>query len=284
MRQLIVAACILGATIISPIILHGQDVSQSLYNAETDSTTITQLLVTNADNHSISPGKLISHYAESFYGVPFGGNVGIADDRYVVARIDSMTDRGLVDNAIALAMTTRERRPSWRDYLFNLEKVRYRRGTPAGFASRLHYLSDWALDLSSRGIIVEVTASLTEPRYAVKTIDYMSHHAEAIPELADSCNLQAIKEVEMNFKCHRFPYIKPGNIKKVTLMDGDIVAFTSALSDLDAAHIGIIKLIDGIPHLIHSEPDSGVSIESSTLTDYIHRHREYNGIRVFRLK
>ena len=89
----------------------------------------------------------------------------------------------------------------------------------------------------------------------------MSSHADSYPALAESTNLQKIKNVESGFSNHRYPYIKASNIKNKSLgtilRDGDIVFFTTATKGLDITHVGIITIKDGVPMLIHASSKEG---------------------------
>ena len=44
-----------------------------------------------------------------------------------------------------------ENRKSWRDFIYNLKRMRYRSGEINGYPSRLHYVSDWIVDNRFRG-------------------------------------------------------------------------------------------------------------------------------------
>ena len=96
--------------------------------------------------------------------------------------------------------------------LYALENMRYRSGTMAGYASRLHYITDWALDNSHRGNLREITSSMPKAVYTEKNLDFMSTHADAYPQLADSAQLAGIKAIERNFRPIRIYYIKSADV------------------------------------------------------------------------
>lgn len=67
------------------------------------------------------------------------------------------------------------------------------------------------------------------------------------------------------------------------LKEGDIVALTTNTPGLDVTHMGIIKMVNGVPHLMHaSSKQKKVIIDPLTLADYMRRNRT-QGIRVLRL-
>ena len=129
--------------------------------------------------------------------------------------------------------------------------MRYRSGTMAGYASRLHYITDWALDNSHRGNLREITSSMPKAVYTEKNLDFMSTHADAYPQLADSAQLAGIKAIERNFRHIRIYYIKSADVDtpevQNALQSGDIVALSTKIKGLDVTHMGIIVKEPGKP-------------------------------------
>lgn len=156
-----------------------------------------------------------------------------------------------------MALTIENRRSSWHDFVYNLEQIRYRGGNIDGYPSRLHYISDWIVDNSHRGILQEVTDRIARADYMVKTIDYMSSHRDAYKALTDSANFAGIKNAEIGYRSHRFPIIKPQNLKTADIREGDIIAITTSIKGLDVSHIGIATVINGVPHLTTHRQNPG---------------------------
>lgn len=264
---------------------NAQQMWQSFTNPGADTTLVTEKLIEWIPRHNASKSELMLGMARELIGIPYGGHPGEKPETAMIVQMDSMNCVTMVETAMALAMTIAENRSSWRDMLYNMEQVRYRNGRANGYGSRLHYVTDWAIDLAQRGILEEVTAKVCEPRYSIKTLDYMSRNRDKYPELADSANLAAIRNVEMGYMSHRSPYIKPSMLKGAKLQDGDILALTSTLPGLDVAHIGVAVIKNGVPYLIHASSKQGEVIEDSMpLGVYLSRNRQFNGVRVFRLK
>ena len=68
------------------------------------------------------------------------------------------------------------------------------------------------------------------------------------------------------------------------LRDGDIIAITTNVEGLDVSHMGVVKMIDGVPHLLHASMTQGeVIIDKDTLYDMLAGWRSATGIRVIRL-
>lgn len=251
-----------------------------------DTTRITNIL--KAEAATDRPGN-VTRIAAYFTDTPYGAGTLDRDSvETLTVNLDSLDCTTFVETVLALAYTAREYRQSWRDFTYNLARLRYRGGEENGYGSRLHYVSEWIVDNVARGNLREVTADIPGVRYAVKSLDYMSRHADAYPALANESNLQAIRNVESGYANHRFPYIKASAVKTKTLApvvrDGDVVIFTTSIHGLDATHMGIIKLRDdGTSLLLHASSKAGkVLVDPLTLPEYVARQRP-EGIRIVRL-
>lgn len=194
----------------------------------------------------------------------------------------------LIDYLSALALTGGEHRTSWRDFTYNLERMRYRGGEIKGYPSRLHYISDWIVDNTHRGNLEEVTGRCDLATYEVKSLNFMSVNRNLYPALADSANFAAIKETESGYRNHRYPIIKTsrvGNAAKTFLRTGDIVALCTNKKGLDVSHMGILFIDEKkVPYLLHASSKAGkVILDTTPLDQYLTKNR-LAGIRVIRLK
>ncbi|HUE96026.1 MAG TPA: N-acetylmuramoyl-L-alanine amidase-like domain-containing protein, partial [Longimicrobiaceae bacterium] len=60
----------------------------------------------------------------------------------------------LVESCLAIARVARGGSPpTWDRFAVEMERMRYRSGVRAGYASRLHYFSDWLQDNERRGLV-----------------------------------------------------------------------------------------------------------------------------------
>lgn len=261
-----------------------QDVK--FHNESADTTRITSILIEECKDKN--PGD-VARIAQKFIGIPYGAATLEGDSiETLTINLDSMDCTTFVETVLALAATADERRQSWRDFTYNLRQLRYRNGQTDGYPSRLHYVSDWIVDNVARGKLKEVTRELPNARYAVKSLDFMTRNRDRYPALADSSNFARMKNVESGFSNHRFPYLKAAGLNDKKLMqavsDGDIICFTTSIRGLDATHMGIVTIIDGIPRLIHASSKEGkVLIDPLSLSAYITRNRP-EGIRIIRLR
>lgn len=262
-----------------------QDIN--FHNEQTDTVRITEILI--SESEQLNPGSL-TRLAGQFIGAPYeGGTLEGDKEETLRVNIDAFDCTTFVETVAALAYTAAEHRQSWRDFVYNLRRLRYRHGETEGYASRLHYVSDWILDNSARGLVREVTADSPRVRYGVKSIDYMTAHRDSYPALADEDNFKAMKNVEAGYSNHRYPYIKGTGLKGKHIAeiarDGDIIIFTTSIRGLDATHMGIIRLDSANePRLIHASSKAGkVILDELSVAEYIAKHRP-EGIRIVRLR
>lgn len=255
-------------------------------NEETDTIKINTILSKAAkiDN----PSERIINIAKQFINTPYAAGTLEGNPERLTINLDSLDCTTFVETVLALTLTANEQHPSWRYFTHNLERIRYRNGNLNGYASRLHYISDWIVDNSYRGIITEATGSIPYSKYTTKNLDFMTSNREKYPALADDTEFIRIQEIEMGYRSHQFPYINREKLysKEInnTLKDGDIIAITTSIRNLDVTHMGIIVKIDNTPHLLHASSAAGkVIIDPRPLYDYVCRSKLNTGIRVIRL-
>lgn len=254
----------------------------------TDTTLISNILDEICAEGPRTAQACVGAIARRFINVPYKGGTLEGEPEMLTVQLGAMDCTTFVDNVLALAKTAGENRTSWHDFIYNLENMRYRQGHLDGYASRLHYISDWAIDNSQRGNLIEITGELPGASHADKTLDFMSSHADLYPPLSDSATLEALKSAEMGYRSHRYPMVKTEAISKATLAslrEGDVVALTTKTPGLDVTHLGFITIVDGTPHMLHASSAAGkILVDPLPLTTYLKRHRSMTGIRVFRLR
>ncbi len=274
------------AAVIAGIKCHAILPSEAVFhNESTDTTRISEMLIKAAEIKDTQ--QRILWIAEEFVGTPYAPGTLEGDEELLRINLDSLDCTTFAETVMAMAYTAGERRTSWRDYVYNLERMRYRGGNINGYSSRLHYFSDWVVDNTHRGNIKEVTSRMPVNDWSVKTIDFMTENREKYPKLADPEEYEKMKNCEIGYRSHRFPYIKVSRLGSKDMInaihDGDLIALTTKTPGLDVTHMGFIKKINGELHLIHASSKKGsVIVDESKLTDYM-RRTGATGIRIIRL-
>jgi len=259
------------------------------HDEQRDTVRLTELLTEAAALPGASPSDRVGFLARKFVGTPYVAHTLEGAEEVLTVNLDELDCTTLVDVVLALAYTAGEQRTGWQDFVYNLQRMRYRGGEVDGYASRLHYNCDWAVDNIHRGFITDVARNVPKCSYMVRTVDFMSGHRDKYPALADSATYERICSVENGFRNHRFAYIKTLNLNsrevKDALREGDILAFVSNLKDLDVTHLGIVVKEDGQLKVLHASSSEGrVMISERPLADFVKRNRNWIGVRVYRLK
>lgn len=259
------------------------------HSEESDTARINKILVESVASGFKTAGERTADIAMRFVGTPYVAHTLEGDTEMLTVNLDELDCTTFVETVMALSYTAGEGRSTWRDFLYNLQRLRYRGGEVNGYASRLHYISDWVIDNTHRGNFKEVTANFPAVAYQVRTIDFMSANRNKYPALADDNEYERIRSVEIGYRNHRFPYIKSSNLgKKATmaaLRNGDIVALVTKLKNLDVTHMGIIIMQEDVPYLLHASSSHGkVELTSVPLADFMKKNTSLIGIRVFRLE
>lgn len=204
--------------------------------------------------------------------------------------VHSMDEMELVENALALAKASKRTNASWTDFVCELENIRYRRGENNGFTSRLRYSSDWIADNTYRGNLKEYTHSLPSPASTSRTLDKITRSKEEYPALADSVTFEKMKMLEMGYCMHKITYMKRESMGKKNvvelLKEGDIIIIIPRDTETDLLDAGVLKFVDGTPHLIHSSARTGkVELMPITLNEYMRLNaKSMTGYRILRVE
>ena len=273
-----------------PTLTFGQNMGVRWHNEAADTTRVTELLKEAASVTFANPSQATAWFGRKFIGTPYVAHTLEGEEEYLTVNLDELDCTTFVETALALAATRIEQRQSWHDYVYNLRKLRYRAGEVDGYASRLHYICDWASDNTHRGNLRDITRDIPECRWINRTIDFMSSNRSRYPSLADSAQFEKIKNIEAAFHNHRFPYIRTTDLGKKSvqryLREGDILAFVSTLKNLDVTHMGMVVSDEsGNLRVLHASSTNGVvEISSTPLADFVKRNPKWMGVRIFRLE
>lgn len=260
------------------------------FHCSQDTIKIDELLAAGRESGLTDANELVCFYAHKLEGTPYVAHTLEGDVEKLTINIDELDCTTFVESLYALTRTTLNGRYSWRDYANHLEDLRYRHGEMGDYSTRLHYMSDWIIDNSNRGNIVDVTSDIGCVRYEIKTLDYMSTHRDSYQSLKNDSIFEKIKNIEIGYRNHRFPYIRKeqlntNDVKKV-VKRGDFVGLVTRMNGLDLSHLGIIELDSkGNPVLLDaSSLGKKVMLEAVDLKTQLSKRQSNKGVRIFRIR
>ncbi|MBA3657311.1 MAG: DUF1460 domain-containing protein [Gemmatimonadaceae bacterium] len=200
-----------------------------------------------------------------------------------LTRFDCVT---LVESAIAVARASRKSvKPAWNQFAREIEQMRYRGGERDGFASRLHYFSEWISDGQKRGLVRDLGKELGGVNDA-RPLRFMTEHRASYPGLRDDSVFGAIGAIERSLDTHPRYVIPTNRIEGVSALirSGDVLAFATSIPGLDVSHAAFAyRDGQGVLRVLHA-PLSGGSVEISqrTLPEYVGAIKRSTGILVAR--
>jgi hypothetical protein len=200
-----------------------------------------------------------------------------------LTRFDCVT---LVESCLAVGRVARAGgRPSWDAFGREIERMRYRAGTRGGYATRLHYFSEWIADGARRGLVRDLGAELGGEA-DTRPLRFMSEHRSSYPALANEEVYRQIGEMERSLDGHPRQVIPTGKIAGVAdrVRSGDILAFATAIPGLDVTHAALAyRDPGGTLRVLHAPLSGGVvEITRRTLPGYVAAIRHSTGILIAR--
>ena len=257
--------------------------------AQAEDTVAANRIFAYANEHNLSQkpmGDIVAAIGRQFLDAPYEGHtLDKTPDETIVTNLHSFDCVTYVENVIALARTVKNRRFSFASYRDELIRIRYRGGKPAGYASRLHYFSEWIRDNEKKGIVQDYTTAAGGTDIE-KKINFMTSKRKSYPQLKADSNFTAMRSVEKNLSAEHLHILASKDIKPAEqgITEGDIIAVTTSISGLDVTHTGIAVRNDkGEVCLMHA-PDAGgkVHISAEPLWKYVQKNKKNTGISIAR--
>lgn len=189
------------------------------------------------------------------------------------------------ETCLALAMDAADPEPGFGNFRRRIESIRYRGGRNTGYASRLHYSTDWILDNTARGNATDITPGLGGVRMTGE-INFMSTHADKYkalvedPALADS---MAVREKYLT--ANHVTYLPKARIDShaAEIPSGSLIFIATSVPGLGYSHVGIACNEDGRLRMIHaSSTEKKVTITQGTLQEYLMGQSKALGITVLK--
>ena len=229
------------------------------------------------------------HFAKQMLGVPYvAGTLDGNEEEQLVVRTDALDCTTFVETVLALCIADKRDKRDFEGFKKALMQVRYRDGNLNGYASRLHYFSDWIRNNEQMGFVMECTSETTCAQPKELWLDFMTTHVESYqPMMKKPSLLAGIASVEKKWQGVQVSYIPKEMLnlspEKLKIKNGDILAITTDIKGLDVVHVGFAFWKEGKLHLLHASSSAKKVIEDSkSLYEYSKNKKAHTGVRAIR--
>lgn len=231
------------------------------------------------------PGNLIIEIGRSFLGAPYRtGTLEKAGRENLMVNLAEFDCTTFVETVLALACSALAGKLSLPEFRKNLKFIRYRQGRMEGYASRLHYFSDWLRDNEKKNVLKDISRLLGGvPRR--KKINFMTVHRDLYAGLKNKAAFGNLSRVEKNLSRKIFYIIGKEKMARYQagIHDGDVIAFAASQDGLDIAHAGFALRQGKHLHLLHASSREGaVVISKETLGSFLKANKKFDGILIAR--
>lgn len=230
-------------------------------------------------------GEAVAALGRTFVGTPYEpGTLELEGEERLIVNLRQLDCVTFIENMLAIARIMRAGTPDYDSFKRELVRIRYRDGVLSGYASRLHYFSEWIADNKDKGLVQDVTLAIGGVP-DTGAINFMTRNVDAYRQLSDRAVVDEIRTIETTLSGRERHYIPQDGIDAVAqnIRNGDIIAATSTLDGLDIAHTGLALWVDGRLHLMHAPlVGSVVEISELPLADRLKRIDAQDGIMVAR--
>lgn len=259
--------------------------SQALVCSEEDKRTFETKMVELQALENNDTGIIIKEVGLSFMGTPYvAKTLEIGDEEALVINFQGLDCTTYVENTLAFSNLLFLGKSDFESFTNVLENIRYRDGKLNGYASRLHYFSEWISNNQKMGYLKDITKEVGGENFQ-KNINFMSTHRDLYPFLEDEKNYEEILSSEKILSEKSFYVLKTAKIheNEKKIKDGDIIALTTSIKGLDVTHTGLaIFKEDGRLYLLHASSSGKVTVTNEPLTDYLKGIKNNTGITVAR--
>jgi hypothetical protein len=227
-------------------------------------------------------GALVARAARVQVGKPYLDEPAPAGPEELTVRLEDFQCVSLVESSLALARCVAADRPEPACFVRELEAWRYRDGKLDGFASKLHYFSEWLSDAERRGRLVDLGPALGGKPHPA-TFDFMSRHPARYAPLADPAVLTGIRDVEARLRTEPAPLVVGRDALagvQGQLESGDVLAIVGRKDDILVTHAALVwRDTRGVPRALHaSSAHHRVIVGDGDVAEFIRHRPEWRGV------
>lgn len=231
-------------------------------------------------------GKTIVAIGKTFKGASYvAKTLEVGETESLVINFQGLDCTTYVENVLAFSWLLKDGKSDFDTFTNHLKIIRYKDGKLDGYASRLHYFSEWIANNETKGLLKDITAEIGGTPIT-KEINFMSTHRDLYPFLSDDGNFEKIKASEAYLNNQAICILPQDQIEanEHLIKTGDIIALTTSIKGLDITHTGIAtREKDGRIHLLHASTGSmKVEVSKLPLAAYLKKIKHNTGIMVAR--
>lgn len=272
-----------------PLFLFFQDLTAQIVCNSDDKIRITEMLssVDEADLGGKEVADQLITIGKFFLGTPYQAHtLEIADDEPLVVHLQGLDCTTYLENVVAFYLLQKEENRNWEAFARTLSRLRYRDAVRKGYATRLHYFTEWIYNNQQKGILQDITQNIGGVPYD-KPLDFITTHRDSYRQLHNEAYFEEMKKVEAAFNAEKKLYMVPEEQlreKEALIKDGDILAITTTIKGLDVVHTGLAIHVNDRLHLLHASSLScQVEVSEKPLLDMLLASKSRNGIIVGRV-
>jgi hypothetical protein len=239
----------------------------------------------NPQSDAVPIEALMEHYAQKHLGITYvGGLLEVPTVETLVVTLDGSDCVLFVEHTLAMTFTTLQGSSSYSDFESNLALLRYGDGVIDGYASRLHYFSDWLRTNQEHGRIQLMFQQDDLPE--LSSLHFMTSNRNSYRQLAENDSLFALiqqREQQLN-SMPSLRYIPQEDIPQYEhlLQTGDILSFVTTINGLDISHTAVVKRQADRVGFYHASTTGSVILDQATIYDYTLNRRNVRGIIIAR--
>ena len=266
--------------------LSGRLISSEIVLSSMDKAMIQVKLEKFSKDSSLPIGDLVLKIGLDFLNTPYvAKTLDKSKEEKLVINLHQLDCTTFAENCLALARTVKSNKSGIETFCSELESIRYRGGKMDGYASRLHYFSEWILDNEVRHHVQSMAAQMGGKLLPIN-LNYMSTHPQEYPQLInDAATTAQIKAIEEKVSAHQFFYIPSVQFENIEsqVKEGDIVTLTTSIPGIDVSHVGILLKKDGRIYMLHASSSiQKVVISTEPFSQYLTKSKKTTGVMIAR--
>ena len=230
------------------------------------------------------------HFAKQMLGVPYvAATLDGNEEEQLVVHVDQLDCTTFVETVLALCIADKRDARSFDGFKKALTDVRYRDGHLDGYASRLHYFSDWIRNNEQMGFVKECTSETSCAQPQELWLNFMTTHVDSYqPMKKNPALVEVMAAQEKHWQGTIVSYIPKEKLnlppEELKIKDGDILAMVTNIKGLDIVHVGFAFWKDNHLHLLHASSSAKKVIEDpKTQYESSGKTKAHIGLRAIRV-